>query len=92
MYNFNTTIILYDSTDVTERANYTCAVIWLCSLLSSLQHGIAYAGNNMRKQPSPDPVDPVCDYYHCCVQHNDYTMPKEFITAFYLHVHVVPWL
>ena len=24
-----------------------------------LQHGIAYAGNNMRKQPSPDPVDQV---------------------------------
>lgn len=26
---------------------------------SFLQHGIAYAGNNMRKQPSPDPVDQV---------------------------------
>ena len=32
-----------------------------------IQHGIAYAGNNMRKQPSPDPVDQVQGHMMLCL-------------------------
>ena len=39
--------------------NFCGPVMWLYRFNIFLQHGIAYAGNNMRKQPSPDPVNQV---------------------------------
>ena len=42
-----------------HNISYTPCEMTLQYFFFHFQHGIAYAGNNMRKQPSPDPVDQV---------------------------------